>query len=375
MTARFSPEEVDVLLHDLSARIRGMVEHFGDDIPDYFDVASGAWRVNGGWTEGFWPGLMWWLCDYSTDAQLERAARRITAQVAGNYSAWDDHDLGFIFGPSCVLENRVTGDRSRVPAGLAAARRLAARYLPNGRYIPAHGPVHGPRAGFAIIDSVMNLELLFWAAKEGGDPRLAEVAASTARTIAQRHVRGDGSSCQVLWLDPASGEIVRPEAVMAVSVDSCWARGQAWGIHGFAMVYRYTGDVFFRRLAEHMTNYFVSRLPADGVVFHDLDDPAIPRVPRDSSAQTIAAGGLLTLAECATCDAERLHWLKAAERLLGPLLESCINKVETRDRPRGLLGRGCKSLRKQQGVVSDLIFGDYYFVAALIRWRRLNANN
>jgi len=362
-------------LDEFSRRAVAMVAYFGNDIPDYFDVSSGTWRLNGGWTEGFWAGLLWWLYSYSGDNRLALAARQTTRRVAEAHADWDDHDLGFVYESTCVLAQRCgAADDTMVPSALAAAHRLAERYRPDGRYIPAHGPVGGSRAGFAIIDTVMNLELLYWAAHTDGAPGVAKIATATAHSIAQRHVRPDGSSCQVLWLEPTTGEIIRPEAVMAVSVDSCWARGQAWGIHGFATVYRQTGDVAFLQVAERMAGYFITKLPTDGVVFHDLDDPTIPEVPRDSSAQAIAAGGLLTLAECADDPEGRRHWLRLAETLLLPLWEHCVNDEAPGDMPRGFLGRGCKSLRKQQGVVSDLVFGDFYFVASLVRWLRLADN-
>lgn len=155
---------------------------------------------------------------------------------------------------------------------------------------------------------------------------------------------------------------------MAVSVDSCWARGQAWGIQGFARMHRLTGVEEFREVAERMAGYFFARLPADGLVWHDLDDPAAPDIPKDTSAQAIAAGGLLVLAEAGT-EMERGRRRAAAARLLGPLLEEClVESPPDAIPPRGLLGRGCKSLRKSQGIVSEIVFGDYYLVDALQRW-------
>lgn len=359
------------VLADFVGQTRRTAAAFAPDlIPDYFDVAANRWFVNGGWTEGFWPGLLWRLSAHAGDKRLAEQARRATREVVRVKAETDDHDLGFLFEPSCVLECELTGDGTLQMPALAAARRLAARYRSDGRYIPAHGPITGPRAGFAIIDTLMNLPLLLWASRTAGEQRLADIAVETARTIAREHVRPDGSSCQVLWLDPASGRTLRREAVMAASVDSTWARGQAWGIHGFARLYQDTGFDEFARIAARMAVYFLARVPSDGVVFHDLDDPAAPAVPKDTSAQVIAAGGLLRLAECIPgADGDR--WRSEAEHLLAPLLPRYLTKADPGTiPPRGLLTGACKSLRKGQGVVSDIVFGDYYLVEALLAWLR-----
>ena len=139
------------------------------------------------------------------------------------------------------------------------------------------------------------------------------------------------------------------------------------GVHGFAQVYQDTGDKSFCAVASRMAAYFESRRPSASIVFHDLDDPAAPAVPCDTSAQAIAAGGALILAECAS-GSERARWIQQAEHWLAPLIEREVVEVPPHAvPPRGLLTHGCKSWRKQQGVVSELVFGDYYFVDALMR--------
>ncbi len=361
------------LLDRFAERVAIAAEFFAEDLPDYRDSIAGRWFTNGGWTEGFWPGLLWRLYEHARSECLAGHARRATRLVATRHANTDDHDLGFLFGPSCVLEHELTGDEEMLPHALAAAERLSARYLPGGSYIPAHGPAHGPQAGFAIIDTMMNLPLLLWAARRTGRNTFEDVAIETARTIAREHVRPDGSSCQVLWLDPATGRTLRRDAIMAVSTDSCWARGQAWGVHGFARMYRECGYKEFASVAARMADYFLSRVPEDGIVFHDLDDPDALRVPKDTSAQTVAAGGLLLLAE-SFVDSRRARWCGAAERLLRPLLERCLVEDEpSATAPRGLLGQGCKSLRKNQGVVSEIVFGDFYLVETLQRWLTVTA--
>ena len=371
MSVKLSESEIRFHLDRFCGEAIQSAEYFSDAIPDFYDVNAGRWFVNGGWTEGFWPGLLWLLYQYSSDEQLADFARHWTRLVAKENAEVDDHDLGFLFHSSCLLEYVTTGNEEMLPAAESAAKRLAARFLPTGQYIPAHGPIDGPDAGFAIIDTLMNLPLLLWASEHTGIDSYREIAVRTARTIVREHLRPDGSSCQVVLFDPVSGNLFKRDAVMAVSIESCWARGQAWGIHGLAQLYKQTGIVYFKNYADQMIDYLMSRLPNDNVVYHDLDDPQIPNVPKDTSAQAIAVDGLLTLAEAVSDECGEAYFI-AAEKLLSPLLKGFVRQKEQGLCPRGFLTHGCKSLTKGEGVVSELIFGDYYFVHSLINWLRIS---
>jgi len=158
MNRELNPARVRTFLAAAALRMVEAAGQFGEDLPDYYDVAAGRWFMNGGWTEGFWPGVLWRLYSHSKDKRLADHARLATRLVARRHAKTDDHDLGFLFLLSCVREHETTGSDEMLPA--AAAERLAARFLPDGRYIPAHAPVGGAQAGFAIIDTVMNLPLL-----------------------------------------------------------------------------------------------------------------------------------------------------------------------------------------------------------------------
>jgi unsaturated chondroitin disaccharide hydrolase len=292
--------------------------------------------------------------------------------LAERKAAFTDHDLGFLFHHSCVLENLITGDEEMIPAALAAARRLAVRFNPAGRFIRAHGALADPeRAGYAIIDTIMNLRLLFWAHELTGEDHFYGVARETALTISREYVRPDGSSYQVVWFDPASGAVERKATLQGYNADSCWSRGQAWGIYGSSQVYRATGETLFRDCAMALARYFLGHLPADGVVYYDFDDPAIPDAPRDTSAQAIAAAGLFALAELAA-GKERRSLLAQAEVLVAPLLDRCLAPYAPGEgRSRGFLAGGCYFLGRDRGVDSELMFGDYYLVEALSRYLSL----
>ncbi len=344
------------------------VEALGNDFPDYYDPRKGQWALNGGWTEGFWTGILWQLYAYSKDKGFKTWARRYTRLLAGQKAGFTDHDLGFLFYHSCVLESLITGDDDMLASALSAARRLANRFNPHGRFIRAHGEMRDPkRAGYAIIDTIMNLRLLFWANRWANDRTLFDIARETALTIGREYVRGDGSSYQVVWFDPATGKVERKETLQGYGTASCWSRGQAWGIYGFAQVYKFTGENYFKDRACSMARYFLDNLPEDGVVYYDFNDPAAPDAPKDTSAQAIAAAGLLVLSGL-TVGKERDLYFAQAERLLAPL----CSRYLVEDEPgcvssRGLLKGGCYFLAKDRGVNSELMFGDYYMLEALMK--------
>lgn len=365
---------VHEILEDCLLQTAVNVATLGDNFPDYYDPKVGRWAVNGGWTEGFWTGILWRLYDYSGQDRFRTWARRYTRSLARAKADFSDHDLGFLFYHSCVLEHALTGDPAMIEPALAAARRLADRFNPAGRFIRAHGALSDPeRAGYAIIDTIMNLRLLFWAHGLTGETRFYEVAVATAETIAREYIRPDGSTCQVVWFDPATGEVEHKATLQGYSESSCWSRGQAWGIYGFTQTYKATGDVRFKALAAQLSRYFVEHLPPDGVAPYDFLDPAMPHVPKDTSAQAIAAAGLLALAELSAGE-ERHACFRHAERLLAALCDGyLVEPAPGRALSRGFLRAGCYFLARNRGVDSELMFGDYYFVEALLRYLAFEA--
>jgi unsaturated chondroitin disaccharide hydrolase len=340
-----------------------------DHFPHIYDPKREEWITDGGWTEGFWTGILWWLTAYSRD--FEHWARHYTRLLAERKAEFSDHDLGFLFYHSCVMEYLITGDTEMTAAALYASERLCARYNPNGRFIRAHGELSDPeRAGYAIIDTVMNLRLLFWAYSFTGEKSFYDIGRDTAETIAREYIRDDGSSYQVVWFDPETGEVAKKDTLQGYSADSCWSRGQAWGIYGFAQAYKSTGDLRLKKQAARLAKYFVSRLPEDGVVFYDFDDPNHPLVPKDTSAQAIAAAGLFALAEVAVGTEQRYYFNQGVE-LLNPLFSKYL--VVQNIRSRGFLRGACHFKARDQGVDTEIVYGDYYMMEALMRYLSITA--
>lgn len=333
------------------------------DFPELAQDSKWLCSDDGFWTGGHWTGLLWLAYAHTVDQTMERAAREWTARLAPRQHDTTTHDLGFLFELSSLLGFKLTGDESFKASALQAARTLALRFNPKGDFFQAWGPLNGTPSerGRAIIDTMMNLDLLFWATQETGKRKFAEMAIAHAHTTLKRHVRSDWSTAHVTDFDPDTGEFLKQDTAQGFSATSCWSRGQAWVVYGFAECYRETGDAILLDAARHLAEYCLRRLPADHVPYWDYDSPLIPNDVRDSSAASILASGLLNLA---TLDATNADcWYTEAIAMLESLWnhyssrganEPCILLHGTRSKPEGSMDHG-------------LIYGDYYFVEALTR--------
>lgn len=337
----------------------------GVTYPEYTHGSEWVGVADGGWTGAHWTGCLWLAYLHTQDGMLASAARLWTERLAPRQYDTTTHDLGFLFKLSFVLGAGLTGDVSLKAPAVQAAHTLVQRFNPKGKYLQAWGPLDGTaeERGRTIIDAMMNLDLLFWAARETGDQQLAELATGHARTALKYQVRPDWSTAHVANFNPHTGEFVQQATHQGYSATSCWARGQAWAIYGFAESYQYTGDAGFLNASRSLATYFLNRLPPDRIPYWDFDSPALPDDVRDSSAASITAAALLLLAEIETDPAQAESWHAQAIILLERLWQQCSsrNSIEpsilihgTRHKPYGFMEQG-------------LIYGDYYFVEALTR--------
>ena len=255
---------------------------------------------------------------------------------------------------------------------MQAAAILSRRYNPRGQFIQAWGALDASPElrGRTIMDTMMNLELLFWAAEETGDQHYAEIAAAHARTALAYHVRSDGSTSHVCDFDPETGVFIKQDTHQGMSAISCWSRGQAWGVYGFADCYRATGDAAFLNASHRLIEHLWPRLPADLIPFWDYDSPLIPNDVRDSSAASVLASGLLHLASIENDPELVVIWQNRAVSILESLWQTYTSRDTgeaslllhgTRSKPHNLMDHG-------------LIYGDYYFVEALMRLAKPTLN-
>ena len=325
---------------------------------------GGTWR-HGNWTAGFWVGCLWLAAVWTAAERYATAAGLWANRLAGRENDDSTHDLGFLFYPSHTLGSQAGYDGVLAGRALAAARSLLRRFVEAGGYIQAWGPRGDPQwLGVSTIDTMMNLPLLWWAARETGDARYSAAAASHAAATAGHFFRPDGSTYHMVVYSPERPGVRRKGTFQGYADESCWARGQSWAISGFAIAYRETQDARFLAAADTAAHHFLARLPEDGVPYWDFDDPAIPRAPRDSSALAIAVQGLLELAELHPSPAQARRYRREVERLLGVLAGRCQNQEP--DRVDGVLLHGCYSRPHGEGVDAALIWGDFFYLYGLI---------
>ena len=354
----------ETLLHTAITRVQTNWPTYGDKFPNYGDGTKYTLEENKNWVAGFWPGMVWLTYAQTTDEALSRYAatllpsfkRRLDNHIHIN------HDMGFLFTLSARAQYQLTGDEVAAELAMRSADVLVGRYRLRGGYIQSWGPIGEiERGGQVIMDTMMNLPLLFWAAQRSGIARYADVALEHARLTAANHMRPDGSTFHTYFFDQATGQPLRGETHQGAADDSLWARGQAWGICGYAMCAAYCPEEpFLAETGRKMALRFMAELPDDDVPLWDLWLPEGAPAYRDSSAASIALVGLLRMAKVDPANADEYHGF--AMRLFDALVQHCWD-----DRPeaQGLLKHGASHVPNGQFMDAYMIYGDYFMLEAL----------
>lgn len=353
------------------AKLDRMIEQLGDKSP-HVAKADGLYddmRLDW-WTSGFWPGMLWIAHDMTGKAHYREAAwpwdERLERKTIEDNNF--HHDVGFQFLPTAVIKHTLTGDKDALRRGVQAAGFLAGRFNLAGSFLRAWNQ---DKLGWSIVDSSMNLSLLFWASEQTGDARYAHIGRAHADTVVRHFIRPDGSVRHIVSFDPQTGEFIEALGGQGAAADSAWSRGAAWALHGMANVYRYTGDAVYLRAAQQVAHFFLASLPDDAVPHWDFRAAAdLAGEPRDTSAASCAASGLLELA-AALPGTEGALYRRAADRMLLSLTQH----YGTWDRPahEAILIGGTGHKPAGQNVDVSLIYGDYYYVEALAKrlgWAR-----
>ncbi|CAG7632773.1 Unsaturated chondroitin disaccharide hydrolase [Paenibacillus solanacearum] len=323
------------------------------------------------WTSGFWPGLLWLAYRDTKNEAFRQLAEACEAQMDVCIDEYTrlHHDVGFMWSLSSVANYKLTGSAESKLRALKVAAWLASRFNLKGGYIRAwnnnNWKADGGNAGWAIIDCMMNLSLLFWASAEIGDPRFKHIAAEHANTVLREFFREDGSCCHIAAFDPETGQRVGTLGGQGYAPESAWARGTAWALYGLALCYHYTKDDAYLQGSKRSAHFFLANLPEDLVPYWDFRLPTLEGAPRDSSAAAIAASGLLLLAESVPAEQSRLY-ASAAKRILKSLAD---HYAVWDQQDEAILLHGTGHYPAGKNIDVGLIYGDYFFVEALAKLR------
>lgn len=330
---------------------------------------DGSWKTTPSreWTSGFFPGSLWYMYEYTKDPFFKQSAERWTAGVANEQFDRGTHDLGFKIFCSYGTGYRLAPTDDYMKVIQQTAQTLILRFNPTVGCIKSWD--NRKWAYPVIIDNMMNLELLFWAAEHGGSKTLRDIAIKHAETTMKNHFRADGSTYHVLSYDTTNGSILVRNTHQGYADESAWARGQAWAIYGFTMTYRFTKDPRFLATAQHAADYFLKHLPADHVPYWDFQAPEIPNEPRDVSAAAITASALFELSGYVKTAKEQEEYLKQAKNILGSLCVAPYLAEGTTS--RAVLNHAVGSKPAKSEVDVSIIYADYYFIEAMLRYLKM----
>ncbi|HTD92709.1 MAG TPA: glycoside hydrolase family 88 protein, partial [Chitinophagaceae bacterium] len=293
------------ILHDAAAQTRVLLQETKKASaakPDNFSprtIENGELKLvaSRDWTSGFFPGELWFLYEATGEKDWEQQARLFTEKMEREKTNASSHDIGFKIYCSVGNGYRLTNDATYKDIIIQAARTLSTRFNPKVGCIRSWDHHSEVWAYPVIIDNMMNLELLFAATRLSGDSSFYRIAVSHANTTMKNHYRPDNSSYHVVDYDTATGKVIKKNTHQGYADESAWARGQAWGLYGFTMCYRFTKDKRYLEQAEKIALFMLRHphMPKDLVPYWDYDAPGIPNEERDASAAAVLASGLYEL--------------------------------------------------------------------------------
>lgn len=319
------------------------------------------------WTSGFWGGLLWLTYEETKNESLKTLACEIEEKLNTPLHEFYDihHDVGFMYLPTAVMHYKTDGNEESRRSGLIAASHLAGRFNFKGEFIRAWTHKVDPLStGWAIIDCLMNLPLLFWASKEINDPRFKHIAIAHLNTILKKAVRDDFTVPHIVSFDPETGEKIENLGGQGLGPDSAWSRGQAWAIYGFAIAYRETGDTAYLTASKNIAHYFLSHLPEDQVPYWDFKTAQEDAFAKDASAAACIASGLLELAALLQDETEKNFYFNSALTILKGLYDGYCDFTDTQ---QAILTNGTVSYPNKKHVNVPIIYGDFFFLEALAK--------
>lgn len=361
------------IFEKIDKKIEAECERLGDKIPYW--TTNGKYEIDYAekdiywWTNGFWAGILWKMYHATGKEMYRKRAKMMEKHLDKALHGFLGlhHDTGFMWLHSAAADYRLTGSEEARVRSLAAASVLAGRYNPKGGYLRAWNQECVEEGedctGWIIVDSMMNIPLLYWASEELKDPRYYYIAKSHADTVKRTLVREDGSCGHIACLNPDTGELESILAGQGYSNTSSWSRGQSWILYGFALSYRYTKDPAYLDIAKKTAHYFISNVAlTDYIPLCDFRQPAEPAYV-DTSAGLCAACGLMEIAEHVDGHEKQIY-LKHAERII----KSTTEKYCCWDSQKDSIVQQCKVDYHSTGdKQTDLIYADFFLIEAVLR--------
>jgi unsaturated chondroitin disaccharide hydrolase len=328
---------------------------------------------NNDWTTGFWTGEIWLSYEFcgvnrlkeAGEIQIDNFLHRIDNKIEV-----DHHDMGFLYSPSCVAGYKLVNSKKGREAAIKAADQLIARYHPVGEFIQAWGAMDAPENYRLIIDCLLNLPLLYWATEETGDNKYKEIAQKHIHTAIANVIREDYSTWHTFFFNMETGMPDHGATCQGYRDGSAWARGQAWGVYGAALAYKYTKREEYIDIFRNVTQYYLEHLPSDMVPYWDLEFGEGSMEPRDSSSASIVACGMLEMAKY--LDKEEAQYYKnIAKKFMKSLKDNYA--VKDFQESNGLVLHSTYSNHSpyntcnHYGVDECNSWGDYFYMEALTR--------
>ncbi|WP_424321316.1 glycoside hydrolase family 88 protein [Lacticaseibacillus chiayiensis] len=344
---------------------------FGENFPGPSTVNNSyAPMKNTEWTNGFWTGMLWLAYEYTGDHKYRILAEKNVASFTDRIDrkiSVDHHDLGFLYSPSVVSAYRLTGNQLAKETGIKAADQLLTRFHEKSGFIQAWGAKGAKDENRLIIDALLNIPLLYWATNVTGDSKYRQVADRHYQTALKTVFREDGSTFHTYFFDDA-GNPLRGATRQGYADDSDWARGQAWAIYGTALHYYDAHDVAAFDSFKAVTNFFLNRLPGDDVPYWDLIFQEGSDQSRDSSSAAIAVCGMHEMLKyLPESDPDKPVYRAAMHAQLKSLVQNYTTPVDGQT-AEPLLLHGVYSWHSSHGVDEGNLWGDYFYMEALIRF-------
>lgn len=327
---------------------------------------------NKNWECGMYTGCYWRAWELTGNKFFKETAEAHLATYEERFEkkvGMDDHDVGFVFSPSCIAAYKLTGNEKARELALRAAEYFFEHsYSKEGKFIIRYWKSWNEMWGCrTMMDSLMNAPLLFWAGKETGDDRYTEAALAHNKTTADCLIRCDGSSFHHYQFDPKDGSPVKGVTAQGRADESCWSRGHSWGVFGFPTAYGYTKADFLPEVHKGVSYFMLNHLPEDNIPYWDYDFVDGDQ-PRDSSAGVISACGMLEMCKHLTDkDEQKPIFESAAAQMLEAVIDKCTSEpcVKNYD---GLICHVTHALPQGQGIDQCAVYGDYFYLEALSRY-------